>query len=124
MNAIHPERDYMNFLTEGKFMLLRSKDSGKYIFYPRVVEPGTGSTRLEWVQASGRGSVYSTTVVRQRPPAADYNVAIVELAEGPRMFSRIDGMPADQVKIGMQVQAQVITENEKPMVVFAAREGT
>jgi uncharacterized OB-fold protein len=40
------------------------------------------------------------------------------------MFSRIDGMPADQVKIGMQVQAQVITENEKPMVVFAAREGT
>ena len=124
MNAIHPERDYMNFLTEGKFMLLRSKDSGKYIFYPRVVEPGTGSTRLEWVQASGRGSVYSTTVVRQRPPAADYNVAIVELAEGPRMFSRIDGMPADQVKIGMQVQAQVITENEKPMVVFAARKGT
>lgn len=122
MNPIQPEKDYMNFLAQGKFMILRSKDSGKYIFYPRVIEPGTGSVNLEWVEPSGLGTVYSTTVVRQRPPAEDYNVAIIELAEGPRMFSRVEGMPPGQVKIGLQVQAKVITEDAKPLVVFSARE--
>ena len=40
MNPIQPEKDYMNFLAQGKFMILRSKDSGKYIFYPRYLMYG------------------------------------------------------------------------------------
>lgn len=118
MNAIHPETDYLNHLAKGKFMLLRSKDSGKCFFYPRIMEPGTGSTDLEWVEASGAGTVYSTTVVRQKPPTPDYNVALIDLAEGPRMFGRVDGPSPDKVHIGMAVKARVITENDKPLVVF------
>jgi len=124
MNPIQPEKDYMNFLAQGKFMIQRARESGKYIFYPRVLEPGTGSTHLEWVEASGCGTVYSTTVVRMRPPAADYNVAIIELAEGPRMFGRVDGIPPDLVKVGLQVRAKVITEDQKPMVVFTTTENS
>ena len=118
MTVLQPDREYQNFLREGRFMIQRCRDSGRHIFYPRIAEPVTGSTNLEWVEASGRAEVYAVTVVRQRPPAANYNVAMVDLAEGPRMMSRVDGIPPEEVKIGMAVQARVITEGGQPMVVF------
>ena len=115
---IHPEKQYADYLAQGEFMLLRAKASGKFIFYPRVAEPLTGDTDLEWVKASGRASVYSATVVRQRPPATDYNVVLVDLEEGPRMMSRVDGLPAADVRIGMHVEARIIQEGGSPLVVF------
>ena len=56
---------------------------------------------------SGRGKVYSYTVVRRASSRAfgdaPYVLAIVELAEGPRMTSNIVA-PPDQVRIDMPVQ--------------------
>ena len=57
MPSIHPEQEYLAHLAQGRFMLQRSASSGGYVFYPRVAEPGTGATDLEWVEASGRGVV-------------------------------------------------------------------
>ena len=85
---MNPDVEYRRHLSEGRFMLQRCRGSGAFIFYPRVAEPATGATDLEWVEASGHGTVYSTTVVRQKPPRANYNVALIELAEGPRMPCR------------------------------------
>ena len=118
MTEIHPEQDYVRYLNEGRFMILRSKDSGRFIFYPRVAEPKTGSTNLEWVPASGLGTVYSTTVISQKPPTPNYNVALIDLAEGPRMMSRVEGLAPEQVRIGMPVRAKIIRENDMPLVVF------
>ena len=92
MEALLPESEYQRHLSAGRFMLQRARQSGSYVFYPRVAEPGSGSTDLEWVPASGRGVVYSTTVVRQRPPAPDYNVALIDLDEGVRMMARVEGI--------------------------------
>ena len=81
-----PERRFHDFLAEGKFMIQRSKSSGNYNFYPRTLEPGTGAADLEWVEASGDGVVYATTVNRQRPEkGGDYNICLVDLAgsQGP-----------------------------------------
>jgi hypothetical protein len=116
--AIHPEKQYQEFLAQGQFMLLRAKASGRCIFYPRVAEPLTGDTDLEWVPASGRGQVYSTTVVRKRPPDQDYNVALVDLEEGPRMMSRVEGIAPADVRIGMAVQARVVQQDGQALVVF------
>jgi uncharacterized protein len=119
MSDIRPEAEFTAFLAQGKFMIQRSRDSGRHIFHPRIVEPGTGSSNLEWVEASGEGIVYSTTAVSQKPPAKSYNVALIDLAEGPRMMSRVEGIPADQVTIGMKVRARVTTEEgQPPCVVF------
>jgi uncharacterized protein len=118
MSAVHPEQDFIAHLAEGRFMLQRSRESGRYIFYPRVAEPGTGCTDLEWVEASGTGTVYSTTVVRQKPPTPSYNLAIIELAEGPRMMSRVQGLAPEAVRIGMRVSAKIIRENDTPLLVF------
>lgn len=113
-----PEQDYLRFLAEGRFMIQRSRSSGRHVFYPRVAEPRTGATDLEWVPASGMGTVYATTVMRQRAPAADYNVALIDLAEGPRMMSRVEGVAPDAVRIGMKVKARISRDGDTPIVVF------
>ena len=114
-----PDREFEQFLREGRFMLQRSMSSGAHVFYPRVAAPGTGALDLEWVQASGRGTVYAITVVRPKPPQAPYNVALIDLDEGPRMMSRVESVSPEAVHIGMRVQARIATPNEQsPCVVF------
>ncbi len=112
-----PNAQYAKFLAEGRFMIQRGKKSGKAVFYPRAYAPGTGE-ELEWVEASGKGTVYSTTVVRKKPPTPDYNIALIELEEGPRLTSRVEGVEAADVKIGMAVNAQIIDGEEGPLLVF------
>lgn len=119
----HPEQEYLAHLARGKFMLQRSPSSGRTVFYPRVAEPLTGATDLEWVEASGLGTVYATTVVRVKPPATPYNVVLVDLDEGPRMMSRVEGVPPDQVRIGMKVKARIGLDGDNPIVLFDPVEG-
>jgi uncharacterized OB-fold protein len=119
IRVIQPDSQYLEFLAQGRFMIQRSRLTGRYIFYPRVAEPATGSTDLEWVEPSGEGTVYSVTVVRQKPPTPDYNVVLVDLAEGPRLMSRVDGIEPSAVRIGMAVKARVVRENGTPLLVFA-----
>ena len=100
-------------------MIQRSKSTGAYVFYPRAIAPGTGAADLEWVEASGKGVVYATTC--NRYPAdkgGDVNIALIDLAEGPRMMSRVEGVPPDQVKIGMAVKARIAKLNGEPAILF------
>lgn len=107
MPAGGPEAQWRAFLGQGRFMIQRSRSTGRCVFYPRVMVPGTGETDLEWVPASGAGTVYATTANRSREGAT--NIAIIELAEGPRMMSRVEGIAADAVTVGMAVQARIAT---------------
>lgn len=109
-----PEAEYFAHLRAGRFMIQRSRSTGRYVFYPRVAAPGTGERDLEWVEASGLGTVHSITVNRSRDGAC--NVALIDLAEGPRMMSRVEGV--ETLPIGAQVRARIATEAEKPVVVF------
>ena len=118
---IKPTEEYLRFLGEGRFMIQRGRESGRYVFYPRTAEPRTGAA-LEWVEASGRGTVYATTVQRSKPPAPDVNVVLVDLDEGPRMMSRVDGIAPADVRIGMRVTARIVSEDGVPFVAFVPEE--
>ena len=109
-----PEAEYRAHLAEGRFMIQRSQSTGRHVFYPRVAVPGTGEQDLEWVAASGGATVYAITVNRGREGA--YNLALVDLDEGPRMMTRIDGV--ETVPIGTKVKAKIIQEDGAPLVVF------
>lgn len=109
-----PEAEYRAFLAAGRFMIQRSRASGRHVFYPRVVAPGSGERDLEWVEASGFGSVYAITVNRARE--GSYNLALVDLEEGPRMMTRIEGV--ETVPIGTRVKARIIEDGGAPLVVF------
>jgi uncharacterized OB-fold protein len=118
MTHIHPEKDHADFLADGRFMIQRSRKTGRYVYYPRIAMPGTDDTDLEWVEPGGSGIVYSTTVVRNKPPTPDYNVALIDLDEGVRMMGRVVGVDPASIRIGMRVKARVDAIDGVPAVVF------
>jgi uncharacterized OB-fold protein len=73
------------------------------VFYPRVIAPGSGSDSLEWRISAGVGEVHAVTVIRPKGAPA-YNVALIDMAEGFRLMSRVEGVDADDVHIGMRVR--------------------
>jgi uncharacterized OB-fold protein len=90
--------------------LQRCRDCRKHIFYPRLVCPFCLSDNLDWVTASGKGKVYSYTVVRRAMHPAfredvPYVLAIVQLEEGPRITTNIVGVPPQEVRVDMPVRA-------------------
>ena len=110
---------------EGRLLLARCDDCGVVIWYPRPLCPDCGSLRTSWSEASGRGILYTFTVVhRSQVPgyrdALPYVVAYVELAEGPRVLTNIVDCPPDEVAIGMPVRV-VFHDTGKGSALFRFR---
>lgn len=116
---IGPEAQFKAFLEQGRFMIQRSRSTGRYCFYPRLAIPGTGEANLEWVPASGRGTVYAITVNRRRDGSD--NIALVDLDEGVRMMSTIRGV--ETCAIGTRVKARIERLASGPAVVFDVQGG-
>lgn len=115
------EARYQAALNEGRFLIHRCSDCSEHVFYPRMVCPHCGSGSLAWVEPKGSGVVYSTTTVRRKPEAGgDYDVSLIDLEEGVRMMSRVEGIPPTEVKIGMRVRAKVVDNKGAGLVVFTA----
>jgi uncharacterized protein len=116
-----PEASFNAYLKAGEFRLQCCAGCGKQIFFPRTICPYCGSNELQWRPTSGRGVVYSTTTVRQRPErGGDYNIALIDLEEGARMLSRVEGVVPTEVKIGMRVEAVISEAGGSPLVTFRA----
>jgi uncharacterized protein len=77
-----------------------------FIYYPRDRCPQCLSEQLQWRPVSGRGKVYSYTVVRRASTRSfadqPYVLAIVELDEGVRMTTNVEAAP-ESLKVGMPV---------------------
>jgi hypothetical protein len=118
-NGKGPHQTYLEFQQAGEFKIQHCGTCGAHVFYPRVACPQCGSPRLSWVSTCGLGTVYSTTVVRRRPEAGgDLNVALIDLDEGVRMMSRVDGIEPEHVQIGMRVESMITSTPAGPLVVF------
>jgi uncharacterized OB-fold protein len=112
-------RPYWEGVAKGELRIQRCAACGRHVFYPRAICPHCHSDRLEWVTATGDGTIYSFTIVHQAfgpfAGAVPFVVGLVELAEGARMLSRIvgadGGMPAE-ITIGVPVR--VVFEQVAP----------
>ena len=111
-----PGAEWDAALAEGRFLIQQRVGDGNAVFPPRAFAPGTGDV-LEWVEASGFGTVYSATWIQRKPPEPPYNVVLVDLAEGARMMGRVEGVTPETLQIGMAVKARIIA-GETPVVVF------
>lgn len=104
----HDTRLYWEATRRHELVIQRCRSCGEHYFYPRPHCPLCLSERTAWVPASGRGTVYAFTVVH-RPPGpgfaerGPYVVALVDLAEGPRMMSNVVGCAPEEVHSGMLV---------------------
>lgn len=82
---------------EHRLLIQHCTHCGMHQFYPRPLCLACEATALEWVEARGTGTIYSVTVVRVpvvaelKPP---YLLALVDLEEGPRLLTNIDGETA------------------------------
>lgn len=113
------EAQYRQALDQGRFLIQHCAGCDRAVFYPRMICPHCGADKLAWAEPDGRGTVYSTTVVRRKPEAGgDYNVALIDLQEGVRLMSRVQGIAPADVRIGMAVRAQVAQQDGHGLVVF------
>jgi uncharacterized OB-fold protein len=102
---------------EGKLMLGFCRDTSRHFFPPRGVSPFTLSPNVELAEASGRGVLYSYTVMRMKEP---YIAAMVELAEGPRIFTNLVQVAPEDVRIGMALRVDFVpTADGPPVPMFA-----
>jgi len=93
---------------EGRLIIQKCQDCGEHIFYPRIACIHCASDNLDWVECSGRGAVYTYTVVEANAPSAftedmPYVIAVVKLEEGVRMLSNIVGCDPYAVECDMPV---------------------
>ena len=123
-DAIGPDQFFQRALAEGEILLPKCDDCGAYHFFPRVLCPHCHGSAISWKQAGGKGRVYTTTVVRRKPErGGDYNVCVIELDEGVRMMSRVEGIAPGEVVIDMPVTAFVGEAEGVPAVLFKPSEG-
>jgi uncharacterized OB-fold protein len=116
MTTSGPIAEFWEHLAAGRFMLQRSRSTGGFVFYPRVLFPTSGEQDLEWVEASGSGIVYASTLIwRPEDQGGNFNISLIELSEGPRMLSRVIGITPDAVRIGMSVTARIELPTWKPV---------
>ena len=108
--AIDPDsQPYWDGAKEGRLMIQRCKATGQAFLYSRQLVPGVVDSEVEWIEASGRGTIYSYTIAR-RPagqPFADdvpYVIVSVELEEGARVMSNLVTADPDSVAIGQAVE--------------------
>ena len=118
-DATSPLATYISHLEKGELAYQFSPEANRAVFFPRVVCPFTGSDKLEWRVSAGRGTVHATTIVYPAE-GAPFNVALIDCDEGFRLMSRVEDIPASDVKIGMRVRFRTHIQggDEPPIPVF------
>jgi uncharacterized OB-fold protein len=93
---------------KGTLLLARCDACENVIWYPKGFCSACSSFAISWFPASGRGTVYSFTIVRRGLGAwqavAPYVIAYVELEEGPRVMTNIVGCDQASVRVAMPVE--------------------
>ena len=122
-NAGSPLARYLSHLANGELAYHVDED-GKALFYPRLSAPAGYRGELRWAVSAGLGTVYAVTAIAPKGEAA-YSVVLVDMDEGFRLMSRVESIPADQVRIGQRVRLRVqpAAGDDDPYPVFDPLDG-
>jgi uncharacterized OB-fold protein len=120
-------RAFWDAAARGELRLPRCAVCASFGWPPRVRCAVCGSGAIEWMRASGSGSVHTFTIVRQtsEPYFAarlPYVVAMIDLDEGARLMGNVVGCSVDAVRIGMRVAVSFVDAGDGVAIpVFAPR---
>jgi uncharacterized OB-fold protein len=111
-------RPFWDGTREEKLLIQKCPDCQKNIFYPRMVCPYCFSDNLEWVEASGKGTIYSFTVVESNAaspfiPDMPFVIAVVILEEGVRMLTNIVDCDVDALQCDQAVEVAFRKKNDE-----------
>lgn len=93
---------YWEAAKKGVLLVKRCGECGRAHFYPRGLCPFCFSERLEWQPSSGKGTIYSFSVMQRAP--VPYAIAYVTLEDGPTMLTNIVDCDFATLRIGMNVR--------------------
>ncbi len=102
-------RPFWDAAKEERLVIQKCGTCGRHVFYPRIACPHCSADNLDWVEASGKGTVYSYTVVQANAPSAfladiPFVVAVIRLEEGVQMLSNVIACDPDNVECDMPVE--------------------
>jgi uncharacterized OB-fold protein len=105
---------YWDGAAAGELRIQRCAECGTAFFYPRTSCPACASAALEWFTTSGRATLYSYTISHRPAPGFDddvpYAIAVVQLAEGPRLMANIVGVPNTPDNLVLDMELEVTFE--------------
>lgn len=101
--------DWWKAGADGRLLIEECASCGHAYLYPRRMCPSCWSDDVRWRDVSGRGVLYTYSVVRMNdlPPFNErvpYVLAMVDLEEGPRLMTNLEGVSLADIEIGMAVQ--------------------
>jgi uncharacterized OB-fold protein len=118
-------KSFYDFLVKRKLMGARCSKCSTLLVPPRPSCPKCGSTKLSWIEMSGKGKLATFTVVHvgtvELASDTPYVVGVVELSEGPKVSCRILGVDANKpesIKVGTPMTADFIVKADKAVLGF------
>mgnify|MGYP001327858630 FL=1 len=109
--------EFWSKANNGKLLLPRCMDTNQFFWYPRKISPFTLSANVEWVEAAGKGVIYTFSVMRRADP--QYVIAYVRLVEGITMMTNIVECDPDSLEVGQPVELLMQeSENGQKIPVF------
>ncbi len=110
----HLTEPFWQAARNGKLMIQYDPVVKKYQFYPRSVSIFTGRRNLEWREVPGKGTLYSFTDIHVPPPGfedlAPYMIGVIELDEGVRMMTPLQGLTMEDAVLGMRLCWQKLSD--------------
>lgn len=102
---------------EGRLMIQACSDCGALRYPFSKLCPHCHGTNSQWKQASGKGEVWSWCVFHRAyfkgfESELPYNVVLIELDEGLKIYSNIVGVANESLRVGMRVRAVFETATE------------
>ena len=98
--------------SDGKLIVPKCNSCGRSHWYPRAICPHCFSQDLAWNAASGKGTIYSLSVMKRAE--VPYAIAYVTLDEGPTMMTNIVDCDLDSIRIGQKVKLTFVPSEGGP----------
>ena len=101
--AINVEtQHFWDAAADGKLLIKKCNDCGENHYYPRTICPHCFSDKTDWLETSGKGKIYSYSVMRRSP--IPYAMAYVTLEEGVTIMTNLVECDFDALAIGQDVK--------------------
>ena len=112
---------YFEGTAQGELRIQRCRDCGNAFFYPRSGCPHCGSSDVDWEVASGRARLHTYVISHRAAPGFEgdvpYAIAVVELAEGPRMMTNVVGVANTPEALVLDMDLEVAFESRGEVAV-------
>ena len=111
-------KPFWGYAKQHELRMQKCPDCGHIRWPAGMFCPKCLSDKSEWVKLSGKGSVYTFGIThyiydKWYTDKVPYVVAVIELAEGPRMMGNVTGYKHEDIKVGSPVEVYFDDANEE-----------